>query len=114
MLKERARELLLRHAAAGQRVSYRDLAQELGLVPPGIIRRVAGALEELMQDDAAAGRPLLAVFCISRGPLAMPRRGFFVTAEALGIFDGAPDGPAAEAFYATEYARATAFYQQRA
>jgi hypothetical protein len=51
------------------------------LTPPQTIHRITQALEVLMAEDAAAGRPLLAALCISRSQQRLPARGFFVTAE---------------------------------
>lgn len=83
-------------------VSYRDLADRLGLPGPGRIRALAGLLERSMREDAAAGRPFLAVVVVSR-ETGMPRRGFFETASALSRFRDDPAGPGARAFFETEY-----------
>ncbi len=71
-------------------ITYQALAAQLGLQPPGIIQRVAAALEQTMREDVAAGHPMVAALVISRAG-DMPRRGFFDLAVALGRF---PDDPA--------------------
>src|SRR5690625_4142326 len=113
-LQDRLRQLLREQARTGDSVTYRDLAQRLGLTPPGTIRQVAQALESLMAEDAAAGRPLLAALVVSRksrqaGP-ALPAPGFFLAAQALGLFADDPAGAEAAAFHRREFKRAVAFY----
>ena len=68
-------------AAVGGTVGYGALAREFGCR----VAEVTAALEDLMAEDVAAGRPMLAAVC--EGPLAhgLPAPGFFVKAEALGI-----------------------------
>lgn len=99
------RETLIARARSGGTISYRALADQLGLAPPQVIRRLTDALEALMAEDAAAGRPLLAALCVSRSQSGLPGRGFFVTAHDLGLFPGLPDTPEARAFHAAELAR---------
>ena len=110
-LVARLRALLAAQARAGVPVSYRQAADRLGLVPPGAITRIGAALEALMEEDAAAGRPLLAALCVSRTGSGLPGRGFFDKAAALGLFGGDPAGPAARAFHAGELARLRAAYR---
>src|SRR5690606_20506902 len=89
------RKVLLEQARAGSLMTYRQLAERLSLRPPGTIRRVAEALEILMTEDASAGRPLVAAFCVSRLGEGLPARGFFLKARDLGLFSGDPNGPEA-------------------
>ncbi|MFO7909379.1 hypothetical protein LG277_12895 [Vreelandella aquamarina] len=86
-------------------ITYQQAAEALGLSPPRTIRRVAVALETLMQEDVAAGRPMLATLVVSRrGDL--PGAGFFELAVALGRF---PANPAEHrAAYQREFAAAIA------
>ncbi|MGD9598523.1 MAG: hypothetical protein AB7G76_13150 [Steroidobacteraceae bacterium] len=108
-LIERLRPLLLEHAQAASTTTYKRLADRLGLEPPHTIHRVTEALEALMAEDVAAGRPLLAALCVSRLH-GLPARGFFMTAHALGVFAGNPEGADARGFHAQELERAFAFY----
>ena len=104
------RKALTDQAKAGKAISYADLAQRLGLKPPQTIHRLTQALERLMEEDAAAGRPLLAALCTSKTRPGLPGPGFFEKAQALGIFAGDAAGPAAGAFHADELRRAMLFY----
>ena len=75
-------------------ITYQQAAEALGLAPPRNIQRVALALEALMREDVAAGRPMIAALVVSRrGDL--PRQGFFELAMALGRFPADPAGHAA-------------------
>ncbi|MDI5922322.1 hypothetical protein QLQ86_16145 [Halomonas sp. LR5S13] len=104
-LAPRLRELLEGLPEDRLPFTYQQLAEALGLAPPGTIRRVAGALETLMEEDAAAGRPMIAALVVSRrGDL--PRQGFFDRAVPLGRFPVEPQRHA-EA-YRAEYREAVA------
>ncbi|WP_299233536.1 hypothetical protein [uncultured Halomonas sp.] len=84
-LAPRLRALLERLPAEQLPITYQQAAEALGLSPPRTIQRVALALEALMREDVAAGRPLIAVLVVSRrGDL--PRQGFFEQAVELGRF----------------------------
>ena len=77
---ENLRSHLSKLAIAGKTVTYRILAQEFSVR----IAELTKSLEALMAEDAAAGRPLLAVVCEGRLLGGMPARGFFEAAAALG------------------------------
>ena len=113
ILKERLREALVDQAKTGRPTTYRELASRLGLEPPNTIHRVTQALEELMADDVAADRPMLAAICVSRTETGIPARGFFLAAETLGAFSGDPAGPEARAFHEVELQRALSYYGLR-
>jgi hypothetical protein len=105
-LKERLREELLEQARTGLPVTYKELADRLELPPPRTIHRLTEALEQLMEEDVAAGRPLLAAFAVSKAqPGGIPARGFFLKAQALGVFSGDPAGREALDFHARELRR---------
>ena len=110
MLKEGLRQSLMDQAQTGQPTTYKELATRLGLEPPQTIHRVGDALETLMEDDIAAGRPMLAALCVSKMPSGIPGRGFFLKAQVLGVFSGHPTSPEARAFHADELRRALSFY----
>lgn len=59
----------------------------------------------------AAGRPLLAALCVGRLRHDLPAPGFFMTAEALRLFEGGPEGPVARDFHLPELARVFDFYR---
>lgn len=67
-------------AAAGETASYGTLARDLGLR----MGELTQALEALMEQDAAQGRPFRAVLCAARLGHGLPARGFFDKAAALG------------------------------
>lgn len=77
-------------AAAGDTVTYGALARELGLR----MGELTAALEALMAQDAAAGRPFRAAVCKGRLAGGLPAAGFFLKAAELGRF-AATDDPAA-------------------
>jgi hypothetical protein len=112
MLKDRLRLVLVEQAQTGRPVSYRDLADRLQLAPPQTIHRVTEALESLMAEDIAAGRPLLAGLCVARLGRDLPARGFFLAAGSLGAFTGDPEGPEARDFHRRELRRVLDFYRR--
>lgn len=112
MLKDRLRPVLIDQARTGSLVTYRELADRLGLTPPQTIHRVTQALEALMAEDVGEGRPLLAALCVSRLQQRLPARGFFAAAAALGVFTGDAEGPEARAFHERELQRVLARYQR--
>lgn len=67
-------------SAAGGTITYGALARDLGWR----MADLTAALERLMAEDTAAGRPLRAA--VLRGRLSgdLPARGFFDKAAALG------------------------------
>ncbi|PRY67828.1 hypothetical protein [Halomonas ventosae] len=88
-LATRLRELLTSLPHERLPITYQQAAEALGLAPPRTIQRVALALEALMREDVAAGRPMIAALVVSRrGDL--PRQGFFELAVALGRFPTDP------------------------
>lgn len=69
-------------AAAGETITYGDLARELGLRVADLTAR----LEQLMEEDARAGRPLRAAVLRQRlSPEELPAPGFFEKAADLGF-----------------------------
>ncbi len=84
-------------------IVYREVAKRLRLSPPHTIHQVTQALEQLMAEDAAAGRPFIATMVISKWRGDLPARGFFDCAAQLGRFAGDATGPDARVFYAAEF-----------
>jgi hypothetical protein len=109
-LDEHLRKALTDQAKAGATITYGDLARRLGLTPPHSIHRLTEALERQMEEDAAAGRPLLAALCTSKARRGLPGPGFFLKAQTLGRFSGDPAGTDASAFHADEARRVLSFY----
>lgn len=88
------RSLLVDLAREGRTISYLDLALAADMTPPQVIHRVTEALEILIREDHASGRPLLAALA-TRKAGDQPGRGFFLLLGELGLYDGPPEGPAA-------------------
>ena len=80
-------------------ITYQELAEALQILPPNSIHRVTEALERLMEEDAAADRPFIAAFAISKARGGLPAPGFFDCARRLGRF---ADGQDARTFHAAE------------
>jgi hypothetical protein len=110
MLKDRLRQALIERATLGSPTTYKALADRLGLVPPQTIHRICEALEILMEEDVAAGRPMLAALCVSKTGANMPAQGFFLKARLLGVFSGVPGDADAEMFHREELGHALSFY----
>ena len=94
------RALLTQAPASALPMTYQQVANTLGLTPPRTIARVAQALEQLMEEDVAAGRPMIAALVISRRGEDLPASGFFVKNGALGRVPSGP--PQHSARYAEE------------
>ncbi|GED22274.1 hypothetical protein HHA01_12510 [Halomonas halmophila] len=87
-------------------LTYRQMTEVLGLTPPRTIQRLTDALEVLMRDDVANGRPMVAALVISQRGEGLPAAGFFELAAELGRL---PVDPALQAeAYRAEYQRALA------
>ena len=103
VLRRAAARAFLQEAARCRRlVTYREMASALKVMPPNTIHQVTVALELLMEEDAAANRPLIAALAVSGSLGDLPRRGFFDCASRLRRIVGDPDGPEARTFHARE------------
>jgi len=94
------RPVLIDTARQGRTIAYRDLARAAGVSAPHSIHRTTLALEALVREDHAAGRPLLAAVAV--GKAGLPGPGFFQLLRALGRYDGPDRGPEAVARHAEE------------
>lgn len=80
-------------AAAGETIAYGTLARDLGLR----LGELTAALEALMEEDAALGRPFRAAVMRQRlSPDGLPAPGFFQKAADLGADVADPAGFAAD------------------
>jgi hypothetical protein len=113
-LESRIRQALLPRAAAGQTVTYNDLAAEAKASAPHRIHRLTLALEAMTRDDAAFGRPPLAALAVSKGEGGVPGRGFFQLLRELGLHDGPERGIAARARHAELLAEVAAYWGKTA
>lgn len=110
VLARRIRANLCRIAGEGAPITYQVLAKSLDLSPPNTIHQLSVALECLIEEDAAAARPLIAALVISKARGGLPAPGFFDCVRRVGRFDGDPSGPEALAYYAAEYDSAVKFW----
>ncbi|MEI8715393.1 hypothetical protein EN978_12985 [Mesorhizobium sp. M7A.F.Ca.US.001.04.1.1] len=103
-LKRRLREELLLQAQTRLPITYARLAESIvGSDATGVIRDV---LEQLMDDDADEGLPLLAAVAVKALEPGLPAHWFFRKAEDMGLFAGDPTNLEAYAFHAREFYRA--------
>ena len=98
----KARAFLENFAKRRIPITYQELAKALQILPPRSIHRVTEALERLMEEDAAAGRPFIAALAISKARGGLPAPGFFDCARRLGRFAGDPCGQDARTFHTAE------------
>jgi hypothetical protein len=110
MLTDRLRQHLVKIAQQGQPITYQALARRLDLAPPNTIQQLTTALEHLMEEDAAAERPLIAALVVSKSAGGLPRQGFFECAARIGCFEGDALGAEAARFHATEFEKMVAFW----
>lgn len=104
-LKLELRRLLGEAARARATRRYAELAEAAGVPPPHGIHKTAMLLEELVREDHAAGRPLLAALAVSKlGDTPAP--GFFQLLAELGRYAGPDRGPQAKAAHRAELAAA--------
>lgn len=114
VLALRVRTYLCRIVGQATPVTYQALAKALDLLPPNTIHQLTVALECLMEEDAAAARPLIAALVVSKARGGLPAPGFFDCARRVGRFDSDPSGPEASAFYAAEFNAAVEFWRAAA
>jgi hypothetical protein len=94
-------------AAAGETVTYQEVARRTSIPGPHTIHRLTLLLEAMVREDHAACRPLLATVAVSR-TTGIPGRGFFQLLTELGRYDGPDQGPEAAAQHARELEAALA------
>ena len=111
VLALRVRSHLCRIVGHATPITYQALTKALGLVPPNTIHQLTVALECLIEEDAAAARPLIAALVVSKARGGLPAPGFFDCARRAGRFDGDPSGPESSAFYAAEFNKAVEFWR---
>lgn len=114
LLAPRIRSYLCRTVSQTVPITYQALAKALELSPPNTIHQVTVALECLIEEDAAAARPLIAALVISKTRHGLPAPGFFDCARRVGRFDGDLSGSEDPAFYAAEFKKAVEFWRAAA
>lgn len=110
MLAQRVRTHLCRIVGHATPITYQALAKALYLSPPNTIHQLTVALECLIDEDAAAARPLIAALVVSKARGGLPASGFFDCARHVGRFEGDPSGVEASTFYAAEFEAAVEFW----
>ena len=95
------RPILEEAARSGGLLTYQELAQRAGFPPPHTIHKTTTALEALMAEDHAAGRPLLAALVVSKAT-GVPAPGFFGCLTTLGRYFGDDRGAQAERHWRRE------------
>ena len=106
----RVRNYLCGIVGQGTPITYQALAKVLKLAPPNTIHQLTVALERLIEEDAAADRPLIAALVISKARDGLPALGFFECAWRVGRLGDDPFGPTVPAFYAAEHEKAVEFW----
>lgn len=114
LLALRVRTHLSQIAGQATPITYQALAEALHLSPPNTIHQLTVALERLIEEDAAAARPLIAALVVSKARGGLPAPGFFDCARRVGRFDGDPSGPDGLAFYTAEFNKAVEFWRATA
>lgn len=109
-LADRLRPLLEAVARRRATVTYAELASTAEVESPHTIHKTTQALELLMAEDAADGRPLLAAVVVSRRREDLPAPGFFQRAAEIGCYFGPDSGPQAATFHALELERVWAAF----
>jgi hypothetical protein len=109
-LNTRVRAFLERVARRRVPITYQELAKALQISTPNTIHQLTAALEYLMEEDAAAGRPLIAALVISKARGGLPAPGFFGCARRVAQYSGTEDGPEAWAFHASAFNAAVTFW----
>ncbi|WP_282604993.1 hypothetical protein [Pelagibius sp. Alg239-R121] len=104
------RHVLIACARTGNTISYRDLVARADVPPPHGIHKTTLALENLVREDHAAGRPLLAAFAVSRANAGLPGQGFFHLLAELGRYNGPDRGPQAEEVFGRELKAALQYW----
>lgn len=107
------RACLTRLAAQRRTATYHELAAMAGVPPPQRIHRLTMLLEDMIREDHAAGRPLLAACAVSRAQNGIPGPGFFHLLEALGRYHGTDRGLEAAACHQAELAAAWDYWGSR-
>ena len=96
MITDRLRQALIDQAQTGSTTTSRELAHRLELEPPHTIQQITEALENLMLEDVAAGRPILSALCVSKLHPGVPARGFFLAIAARqgrAVYSGSLHNP---------------------
>jgi hypothetical protein len=109
-LNRTIRETLRQIADQRETITYRDLAARTQVPPPHTIHTLTLLLEDLVREDHAADRPLLAAVAVSRAQAGVPGPGFFQLLSELGRYAGPDRGAEAAAVHDVELQAAWAYW----
>lgn len=82
-----ARNTLIALAPYGHCITYKEMADRLGMTKPPVISSVAKLLEKLIEEDVALKKPILSTLVVQKGPKKIPRPGFFEKLHSLGVIN---------------------------
>ena len=93
-------DFLVQIAHSGEVTTYGDVAKEIGLVSNnrGHLSRIFKILDQINEQQAAGGRPLLSIVVVSKSK-RIPGPGFFENARYLRRFDGSTPEERADFFH---------------
>ena len=111
MSAHRVRAHLCKIAQTAQPITYQAFAKRLEHSPPNTIHQLTVALEQLIDEDVAAGQSLIVALAVSKAGAGLPGRGFFEYTKDNGLFHQDVSGPDASAFHEAELKRAVEFWR---
>jgi hypothetical protein len=106
----KVRKTLVEHCINHQTITYKELANQLGIEPPHSIGQVVALLESCQEDDATLRQPQLAAVVIQKTGQNYPRAGFFQKLSELGLYSGPYQGPEAQMWHQNELEKVFSFY----
>ena len=109
-LQAQLKEALVARAFSRLPITYRRLRSLLPALADGETDALRDALEQLMEEDVRAGRPLVAALAVGALDNGLPAPWFFRKAESLGKFAGPFTDLEAFAFHARELHRSISHY----
>lgn len=104
------RKTLKKLCAGRQVITYKDLANQLGLQPPQSIQQLVHLLESCQEDDAALQQPQIVSVVVQKTGMNYPRAGYFQKLTELGLYLGPDQGLEAQMWHQNELERVFEFY----
>lgn len=110
-MREILKTVLIERALDARCISYKSVADILDVRTSPIIATVTKLLEDLMDEDAIAGRPFLASLVIQKSGNALPRSGFFEKLDSLKVIDINSDNFDESHWHKNELEKLKTFYK---
>jgi len=107
-----ARAVLEELAATGRTLNYREFASVMGIDISPVILTTTYLLEIIVREDFVAQRPVLSSVVIQKGKSGIPRKGFFMLLEELGLYQGDYDNAQAAQWHLNELKKLKLYYQK--